>query len=263
MTSPSAIVPLRCRGKSFRRVVVLTGAGISVPSGLPAYRGPGGLWEDQPDLAKALVAGVDLALLWSTMGAMRTRVVEATPNPAHIALAEFERCVQAEGGTLTVVTQNIDNLHRRAGSQSVIELHGRLCRTRCSSCGLPPFEDCTTPSVPPPCPSCGAPLRPDIVLFNEPLGADEEVGAKRALRDCDLFVAIGTSGTVWPAANYVRSAEFEGAHTVLVNLTEPTPRNPAFKELVLGPAEVVVPVLFGGRTDLSSPQAGSGGMNDP
>lgn len=243
MTAPT-ITPLRSRGQAFRRVVVLTGAGISVPSGLPAYRGPGGVWEENPGLAKALVAGVAPELLWSTMGAMRSRVVQARPNPAHLALAEFEQSVHAAGGMVTVITQNIDGLHGLAGSRNVIELHGRLCRTRCSSCALAPFDDEATPAAPPPCPSCGAPLRPDIVLFNEPLGADEEVGAKRALRDCDLFVAIGTSGTVWPAANYVRSAEFEGAHTILVNLTAPEPVNPAFCEVILGAAEVAVPALF-------------------
>jgi NAD-dependent deacetylase len=238
------VVPLWRRELRWRRVVVLTGAGISVGAGLPTYRGPGGLWESEPELAKALVAGVAPALLWRTLGAMRSVVARAEPSPAHLALARFERDLEAQGGSFTLLTQNVDALHQRAGSRNVIELHGRLGRTRCTACSLPPFDDTSSPSEVPPCLACGAPLRPDVVLFEEPLGADEEVGAKRALRGCDLFVAIGTSGTVWPAASYVRSAEYEGAHTVLVDLVPPPSPNPSFRELVVGPADEVVPALF-------------------
>lgn len=242
--APASLTPLLRRGRSVRRVVVLTGAGISVPSGLAAYRGPGGIWEERPDLAEALVAGAAPDLVWRALRPMRADVLRAQPNAAHVALAAFECHLLAEGASIALITQNVDALHTRAGSQNVIELHGRLCRTRCTSCDAPPFDDDTLPFVLPKCTKCGAPLRPDVVLFNEALGVAEEMGAKRALRDCDLFVAIGTSGTVWPAASYVRSAEFEGAHTILVNLTAPEPHNDAFREVILGSAESVVPALF-------------------
>lgn len=227
---------------AYRRVVVLTGAGVSVASGLRPYRGPGGLWEDHPELLDHVRAGASAQLLWSLMGPMRAQIARAQPGEAHRSLADFERHITRAGGSLTLITQNVDGLHQRAGSQRVIELHGALRRSRCSACDLPPFED--DASSPPPCPRCGASLRPDIVLFDEPLGADEEVGAKRALRGCDLFLAVGTSGSVWPASSFVRSAAFEGARTVYVNLTPLSPPAPDFDEVHLGRAEEILPVLL-------------------
>ena len=237
------LLPLLSR-RPCRRVVVLTGAGVSVASGLRPYRGQGGLWEDNPGLVAQATAGSPPAAVWSLGAAMRRAVARAEPNEAHRALAHFESAVRSRGGEFFLVTQNVDSLHRRAGSERVIELHGSLARSRCSSCALPPFADDRTDDVPPPCPACGAPLRPAIVLFDEPLGAAEEVGAKRALRDCDLFVAIGTSGTVWPASNFVRSATFEGAHTVYVNPAPlPTPA-PDYDEVHIAAAEQVLPQLL-------------------
>lgn len=241
------MIPLAERSKSYARVVVLTGAGISASAGLPTYRGPGGLWNADPELARTLVAGVDPSRVWRALGSFRSVVSQASPTPAHLALARYgERLAQA-GGSLTVITQNIDGLHARAGSRSVVELHGNLRRTRCSSrdCTTEPFDDDAVHDRAPPCPRCGAPLRLDVVLFEEALGAHEEMAAKHALRECDLFLAIGTSGTVWPAASYVRSAEYEGAHTIFVNLTPLDPPNPAFREVLLGNADELVPRLLG------------------
>lgn len=242
-----SFVPLAQRPRAFRRVVVLTGAGISASAGLPTYRGPGGLWNRDPELARALVAGVDPSLVWRALGSFRAALATTQPTAAHVALVRFEEKIVGEGGTVTVITQNVDGLHALAGSRALIELHGNLRRTRCSSpeCTLAAFDDDTVHDAAPPCPRCGAPLRLDIVLFEEPLGADEEMGAKRALRDCDLFLSIGTSGTVWPAANYVRSAEFEGAHTIFINLTSLEAPQPAFREVLLGSADDVVTRLLG------------------
>jgi NAD-dependent deacetylase len=230
-----------------RRVVILTGAGISVASGLPTYRGPGGLWTADPSLAATLHAGVDPVALWHAMAPLVPAVRAAEPSLAHRAIAGYEARLAERGATVTVITQNIDGLHGRAGSQRVIELHGSLGRLRCSraGCDLPSFAAGEYPPEPPSCPRCGAPLRPAVVLFDEPLGANEEVGAKRAMRGCDLFLAIGTSGTVSPASNLVRSAEFEGARTFLVNLTPMDPPNPAFDREILGPADEIVPALLG------------------
>ncbi|MBI2396007.1 MAG: NAD-dependent deacylase [Deltaproteobacteria bacterium] len=239
------MVPLRSRARPGRRVVVLTGAGISVASGLPTYRGAGGLWTANPELEEALSAGASPEVVWRGLAPLRAAVSKAEPNAAHVALAAWERRVVDQGGSCTLVTQNVDGLHTRAGSSNVIEYHGALRRSRCSDGGCPsrPFEDDRGSDTPPPCATCGAPLRPDVVLFGEMIGAREEVESKRALRDCDLFVAIGTSGTVWPASSFVRAAQYAGAHTILVNL-EPIDDSP-YDEVIVGAAETVVPALVG------------------
>lgn len=235
------VTSLRSR-KAFHRVVVLTGAGVSVASGLPTYRGAAGLWTKDPALADSLRAGASPEVIWRALAPLRAKVAEARPNAAHVALASFEKTIIEAGGAFTLITQNVDGLHRAAGSRNVIEFHGALRRTRCTACPLPPFDDDTTSERPPPCPQCGAPLRPAVVLFDEMIGADEEVAAKRALRDCDLFLAVGTSGTVWPASSFVRSAEYEGAHTVLVN-AEAVEGAP-YAEIIVGAAEEVLPPLL-------------------
>lgn len=232
---------------AYRNIVVLTGAGISVASGLRPYRGPGGLWTENPELmanTTLAAAAEDPAQIWRNFVGFRAQVATAEPNPAHLALARFEASLAAES-TLTVITQNVDGLHRRAGSRSLIELHGSLARTCCSnpSCDLPTFDDDTCPAEPPPCPRCGAPLRPAIVLFDEALPARPEWESKRALRSCDLFIAVGTSGTVSPASNFVRSAAYVGARTLLVNLEAPGEASP-FDDQLLGPAEQLLPRLF-------------------
>lgn len=236
-------VALSKRAKSPRKVVVLTGAGISVASGLKPYRGPGGLWTANPELASRLVAGIDAEALWTVTVDWRKELATAEPNDAHRALAAFEQGLVARGGTFTLITQNVDGLHGLAGSGNVVEFHGSLRRSRCTAaCGAEPFLDQRNDGPLPRCESCGAPVRPDIVLFNEMIGAFEDCAAKRALRDCDLFVAIGTSGTVSPASNFVRSAAYAGAHTVLVNL-EVSDSAP-FAEIIRGDAQTLVPELF-------------------
>lgn len=236
-------VPFAKRASEARSVVVLTGAGISVASGLRPYRGPGGLWTSNPELASRLAAGVDAETLWAVACDWRREVNEAAPNAAHRALAAFERNVVERGAAFTLITQNVDGLHTKAGSRNVIEFHGTLKRSRCAAaCGAEPFADEREGGPLPTCERCGAPVRPDIVLFNEMIGALEDWNAKRALRDADLFVAIGTSGTVSPASNFVRSAAYAGAHTVLINL-EASDSVP-FAEVIRGEAETLVPELF-------------------
>jgi NAD-dependent deacetylase len=232
-----------------RRIVALTGAGISVASGLRPYRGPGGLWTENPELARAATAqgsSADPTLPWRLFAGFREQVRAAAPNAAHVALAEFERRLSVDA-KITIITQNIDGLHQRAGSRETIELHGSLERTRCSNpaCTLEPFVDPTCTAEPPPCPGCGAPLRPDVVAFDEPLPAKAEWDSKRALRECDLFLAIGTSGTVSPASNFVRSAQYVGARTIYVNLEPLADEDSAFDEQVIGRAEDVLPRLLG------------------
>jgi NAD-dependent protein deacetylase/lipoamidase len=231
----------------YQRIVILTGAGVSVASGLRPFRGPDGLWSELElaDLSSASAIRERPADVWRLYGGLRRQALTALPNPAHAAIADFQRSQAAK--SITLITQNVDGLHQRAGSRNVIDLHGSLLRTRCTlkSCELAPFPDeqIHADRVPA-CPRCRSPLRPDIVLFDEPLPAEAEWQAKRALRDCDLFLAIGTSGTVYPAAGFVRSALYAGAHTMLINIEPSSPKNPAFREEIIGRAEELLPALL-------------------
>jgi NAD-dependent deacetylase len=236
--------------RTYQRIVILTGAGLSAGSGLPTYRGPGGLWERDEGLASLATAEAlerDPAGVWRMFASLRADIRAVEPNAGHQALAELQRRYRGRK-QIQVFTQNVDGLHQRAGSDEVFELHGSLLRSRCTdpSCGLPPSDDRRDDPDPPPCPRCGAALRPDVTLFGEMLPFQAEHAAKRALRDVDLFLAIGTSGTVSPASNFVRSAEYVGAHTVLINLEPMDPPNPSFKEQHLGRAEELLPVLLSG-----------------
>jgi NAD-dependent deacetylase len=239
MTSPLSLA-------DYQRIVVLTGAGISVASGLPTFRGPGGLWErpGASAVATAEMFASEPEKVWSLFGGMRRLALEAEPNAAHRALVALEASALARGATFLVITQNVDRLHQRAGSKAVVEIHGSLFRTKCgnATCDLPPFDDLEpAPAAAQRCERCGAALRPDVVLFDEPIPAKPEWDAKRALRDCDLFIAVGTSGTVSPASNFVRAAAYAGARTILVNLQPMQPRHPDFHEEILGRAEEVLP----------------------
>jgi NAD-dependent deacetylase len=234
---------------AYSRVVVLTGAGVSVASGLRPYRGPGGLWTEveASGVADAAALRDRPAEVWRFFAAARQAVLAARPNAAHLALARLEQGVTGRGGRFTLITQNVDGLHQRAGSQAVLEIHGTLARSRCTrvECTQPAFADERVDESCPPCPRCGQPLRPDVVLFGEPLPVEAEHLAKRALRDCDFFLAVGTSGTVTPAASFVRWAEVNGARTLLVNLEPMSPPNPAFQQELLGRAEELLPELVG------------------
>ncbi len=232
----------------YKHIVLLTGAGVSVASGLPTYRGPGGLWE-QDDLA-ALVDARNLPGslpgLWRLYSERRRHALASGPNPAHFAIADFQR---ARPDAVTLFTQNVDGLHARAGSPETIELHGSAFRTRCTNprCDLPPFADTRSYDAVPECPTCGHGLRPDVVLFGENLPEAALRRANSALAACDLFLAVGTSGTVWPAAAFVGLAAQAGAKTVLVNLDEGEGAG-EFDEVILGRAEEVLPRLLAVKT---------------
>ena len=224
----------------YRNIVVLTGAGISQAAGLPTYRGAGGLWSD-PELARlsdvsALTShrAEACGMFWK----FRKAIAGVAPTAAHRALAAFERALPAEARFL-LVTQNVDGLHQRAGSQRVCEYHGTLSRWRCEVCTSelePPDGDVPR--------HCDQLMRPSAVLFGELIPPDAERAAKVALRDCDLFVAIGTSGTVWPAASFVRWAELSGARRILINLEIDDEARDAYAECHVGTADELVPRLF-------------------
>jgi len=221
------------------RIVVLTGAGISAESGLPTFRGPGGLWEGHrvEDVATPQAFRKNPQLVLAFYSARRRALLDAAvaPNAAHLALAQFERRTSA---AFTLVTQNVDNLHERAGS-APWHMHGELLRTLCARCGheFPSAADLAVADV---CPACGRAggLRPAVVWFGEfPLRMEE---VDEALGRCDLFVAIGTSGQVYPAAGFVEIARAAGARTVEIN-AESTAASPNFERLIRGPASRAVP----------------------
>ena len=227
-------------------ITLLTGAGVSVGSGLPTYRGPGGLWEnaDIAWIVEARYLPGSLPDLWRLYSERRQIALAAAPNPAHAAIAALQN---ARPDSVTLLTQNVDGLHQRAGSREVTELHGSAFRTRCtnSRCDLPPFVDTQSYDTVPLCPRCGSPLRPDVVLFGETLPEAALIQSQAALDRCDLFLAAGTSGTVWPAAVFVRLAAQAGARTVLVNLDGGESVG-EFDEVHLGRAEEILPGLLAG-----------------
>lgn len=231
----------------YKHLFVLTGAGVSVASGLSTYRGPGGLWEkaEVARIADARNLPETLPELWRLYSMRRRAALEATPNGAHQAIADLHKRYEGEK-TVIVVTQNVDGLHQRSGAQ-VIELHGSAFRTRCTNprCPSEPFADTNVYETVPLCPVCGEALRPDVVLFGESLNRGILERVIKNLAECDLFLSVGTSGVVWPAAEFVRGAASVGARTISVNVESAIRQNPAYREEYLGPAETVLPALFG------------------
>jgi NAD-dependent deacetylase len=222
-------------------IVILTGAGISAESGIDTFRSAGGqgqgLWEQHrvEDVAtpEGFARNPDLVLNFYDM--RRAALAEVEPNPAHQALARLER---EFAGELLLVTQNVDDLHERGGSARVLHMHGELKSALCTSCETrSPWLEAMLDR--PPCPVCRAPtLRPDVVWFGE---MPYQMGRiYQALERCDLFVSIGTSGAVYPAAGFVAEARGNGARTLELNL-EPSEGSRLFHETRLGPASVVVP----------------------
>lgn len=210
--------------RAARHVTTLTGAGISAASGIPTFRDRlTGLWSrfDAAQLATADAFSRDPALVWGWYEWRRMRVMGAQPNPAHRALTELARRVPR----FTLVTQNVDDLHERAGSTEVIHLHGSLFAPRCFDCGrrsgfqesVPDEPDGGRRLEPPRCTHCGGPIRPGVVWFNEHLPTEAWDAAQRAASACDLLLVVGTSGVVYPAAGLASFARRRGARVVVVN----------------------------------------------
>jgi NAD-dependent deacetylase len=221
-----------------RNIVILTGAGISAESGLATFRGPDGLWEGHrvEDVATPEAFRRDRALVQAFYDTRRARLKAVEPNAAHRALARLDR---EWPGDLLIVTQNVDDLHERAGARRLLHMHGELKSAWCLACDARlPWEG--ELSSGPACPACGEAgrLRPDIVWFGEMPYEMERID--RALTDSDLFVSIGTSGAVYPAAGFVQTARYAGARTLELNL-EPSLGSVYFDESRTGPAGVLVP----------------------
>ena len=227
--------------KSVNHIVVLTGAGISAESGIRTFRDTGGLWEthtiEEVATPQGFAANPDLVHRF--YNERRAQLPTVSPNLAHIALSKLESGLIERGGYLTLVTQNVDDLHERGGSKTVIHMHGALNSILCGRCGdrWPYTEDLTVHSVCPKCKSKGGP-RPDIVWFGEMPYHMSRI--ENALETCGLFVSIGTSGAVYPAAGFVQTARHLGKYTLEINL-EQSEGSHFFHESRLGKAGTLVP----------------------
>jgi NAD-dependent deacetylase len=220
-----------------RNIVVLTGAGISAESGIATFRGPGGLWEGHrvEDVCTPQALARDPELVHRFYDLRRAALATVEPNAAHRALARLD----AEWpGELLIVTQNVDDLHERAGAKRLLHMHGELNSALCAECGERRAwtGDMSSRAA---CAACGSPaMRPDIVFFGEMPYAMDRI--ERALADADLFVSIGTSGAVYPAAGFVQTAKYHGARTLEINL-DPSEGSSWFHESRRGAAGELVP----------------------
>jgi NAD-dependent deacetylase len=220
-------------------VAVLTGAGISAESGVPTFRGEGGLWRNfRPEqLATPEAFRRDPALVWEWYDWRRGLIDSCAPNAAHGALAEMEAALP----DFALITQNVDGLHQAAGSRNVLELHGDIWRMRCTGCGrVSEDRRVPLPEIPPRCPECGALLRPDVVWFGESLPLEVLDAAWAAAARCRLMLVVGTSALVQPAASLPLVALRNGARLVEVNPAE-TPLSAHAHEILRGPAAAVLP----------------------
>jgi NAD-dependent deacetylase len=224
------------------RVVAFTGAGISAESGVPTFRGADGIWKKMRPEELASMNGFmkNPALVWEWYAHRKQIIGNVQPNAGHAALARMEKVFPH----VAVITQNIDNLHRRAGSSNVMELHGNIERNYCMQCGRTyagldvPLKDGV-----PTCTRCAGLIRPDVVWFGEMLPEEEWENSVRATASADLFLSIGTSAVVYPAASLPLMAKQQGAFLVEVN-PEPTPLTERADEYLRGPAGMVIPELL-------------------
>jgi NAD-dependent deacetylase len=241
MQTEDSIAQLARRIQETSQITLLTGAGISAASGVPTFRGDEGLWKSYSpqELATPEAFQHDPALVWEWYDWRRGLISKCRPNAAHHVLAAWSRRYPG----FTLITQNVDGLHEKAGTENVIRFHGSIwevfCRDRCPA-SPPRWVDNTVPleKIPPSCPYCGALIRPGVVWFGE--GIDPEVLEKSAASlDCGVFITIGTAAVVYPAAGLVSEAHRRGAFTVEINL-EATPASRSVDLSIQGPAEVVL-----------------------
>jgi NAD-dependent deacetylase len=242
-----------------RSLAVLTGAGVSAESGVPTFRGQGGLWRSHrpEELATPQAFRRDPELVWQWYNWRRELIGACQPNAAHVTLAEMESAAEPAsaadsaagaseaGRSFVLITQNVDGLHRLAGSRNVLELHGNIWRQRCTRGCQPPWTDrrVPLPQIPPRCPDCGALARPDVVWFGESLPVEVLEAALAAARCCQLMLVVGTSALVQPAASLPLLALERGAHVIEIN-PQPTPLSDAVHEVIRQPAAVALPAWW-------------------
>lgn len=234
------------RLRSARRVAVLTGAGISAESGVPTFRDPGGLWQRfRPEELANVEAFLSNPALVQGWYAHRRAIVETVaPNPGHYALAALEQLVTGWGGEFLLATQNVDGLHERAGSERLVELHGSITRSHCIDCETPAdgrqLAGDTVHAVT--CEACGGLIRPDVVWFGEALPEDAIGEATQAAAMADVYLSVGTSAVVYPAAGLPQIARQSGAYVVEIN-PEPSDIAAVVQEQIAGTAGRVLPDL--------------------
>ncbi|XP_071539530.1 NAD-dependent protein deacylase-like [Panulirus ornatus] len=257
--------------KKSKHVVVLTGAGVSAESGVPTFRGAGGFWRtwQAQDLASPVAFRSNPSLVWEFYHYRREVMRTKDPNPAHLVLAEAEEHLAAEDRRLVIVTQNIDELHRRAGSKNIIELHGSLFRTECTHCGEirantdspicpalegkgapdPKAKDARIPeSELPRCRACAGLLRPHVIWFGESLDSDVMDKAHDELHNCDLCLVVGTSSIVYPAAMFAPQVAARGVPVAEFNV-ETTPATSTFGFHFEGPCGSTLPEALAPEDD--------------
>lgn len=241
VTAPSALP-----GEVIRRlreaetVCALTGAGVSAESGIPTFRGSEGIWAKYDFRRLATPEGFmsDPCLVWEWYQLRQVEIAKAAPNRAHLALAEMEASLPS----FTLVTQNIDGMHRRAGNSRVVELHGNIWRMRCTRDGTVSDIDGPVRDIPPFC-ACGSLMRPDVVWFGEQLPRAEVERSSEAAASCDLMLVVGTSAVVYPAAALPIIAKNSGALVVEVN-AEPTDVSTYSDATLIGPAGTLLPEIW-------------------
>jgi len=216
MDQTAELEGVRTRLAAATRITVLTGAGVSAASGVPTFRGPGGLWRNRQatQLATPDAFRQDPALVWEWYAWRRSVIAGCAPNAAHHAVAQW-----SESPGFTLITQNVDGLHERANTRNVVRYHGSIWRLACNGgCGAGDWEDLRVPlePLPPRCPSCGAMARPGVVWFGEAIPR-EAAAAAQAATACDIFLSVGTSSVVYPAAGLIAAARARGAFTVEIN----------------------------------------------
>jgi NAD-dependent deacetylase len=241
MATGSDLAILKARIGSARSVTVLTGAGISADSGVPTFRGADGLWRNfrAEDLATPEAFERDPRLVWEWYNWRRELIATKRPNPAHQTLVELEqRCKQ-----FWLITQNVDGLHRAAGSRQLSEIHGNIWMVRCTSCRLVVENQDVPIRILPTCGNCGSLMRPHIVWFGESLAQEDLRQSYASLQSTDLCLIIGTSGLVYPAAGFASVAKEAGAFVAEINLDK-TPQTDLVDLAIQGRAKDVVPLLL-------------------
>lgn len=224
----------------YQNIVILTGAGISAESGLATFRASNGLWNNHPveDVATIEAFERNPAYVHEFYNELKKELVKAKPNPAHLAITKLQNEYPAQ---ISVVTQNVDTLHEKAGNKNIYHIHGQINQAVCLNCGhiLETFGDVDTETVCPHCHIAGM-MKPNIVFFGENLLCMDMVD--RLLANCDLFLSIGTSGVVFPAASFVQIAKYNNARTLEFNL-EPTSNNYYFDKHIYGKAGTTLPAF--------------------
>lgn len=223
------------------RVVVVTGSGISAESGIPTFRGKDGLWKKYraEELATPHAFFSDPQLVWEWYDWRRGIIGQAEPNPGHTTIAGMERHYD----DFLLITQNVDGLHGKAGSRKIVEIHGNIWKARCTNEMTERFlEENPLSQLPPRC-ECGALLRPAVVWFGESLPVNGILKAEKAIKSCDVLMAVGTSGYVYPVASFPMAAQVAGATVIEINIEE-TPISQIADYTLLGKAGDILPLLW-------------------